>query len=132
MQAKIFLFNEWGCMTFNKLLVLSVLSLGLSHCATSGREFPSKFDWIQKGKTRQQDAKLVLGDPQFVGSSDGQPSWTYGFYKYRLLGQSTTKELKLYWSPDKTVQTWSFNSSFPEDTTGVSAPPPKAASDVAR
>lgn len=108
------------------------LLLMLSSCVTNGHEFPSRFDWIQKGKTRQQDAKLVLGDPQFVGSSDGSPSWTYGYYKYKLFGPSYTKELKLYWNPDKTLNSWSFSSSFPEDTMGVGAPPAKPASDVSR
>ncbi len=113
---------------FSTLLAAVLFSL----CATSGKEFPSRFDWIQKGKTRQADAKLVLGEPQFVGSNDGTPSWTYGFYRYRLFGQSHTKELKLYWNDDRTVQTWSFNSSFPEDTSGVVSKQQRPASDVSR
>ena len=101
-------------------------------CVTSGKEFPSRLDWIQKGKTRQYDVKLVLGDPQFVGSSDGVPSWTYGFYKYRLFSESHTKEVKFYWNNDKTVQSWSFTSSFPDDVSGIVAPPQRPASDVSR
>lgn len=104
----------------------------LASCVTNGREFPTRFDWIKKGKTRQEDVKLVLGDPQFVGSSDGSPSWTYGYYRYKLLSPSYTKELKIYWSPDRTVNTWSFNSSFPDDIDGVTAAPAKPASDVSR
>jgi hypothetical protein len=115
-----------------KLAGFLFISMWVSSCVTQGREFPSRFDWIQKNKTRQEDAKLVLGDPKFVGSNDGQPSWTYGFYKYRLFGESHTKELKLYWNPDRTVNTWSYTSSFPGDVQGVSAPQPKAASDVSR
>lgn len=106
--------------------------LVLASCVTNGREFPSRFDWIKKDKTRQEDVKLVLGDPQFVGLSDGLPSWTFGLYKYRLFGNSHTKELKLYWNPNQTVQSWSFSSSFPEDIQGVTAPPGRPASDVGR
>ena len=115
-----------------RFFIMSALFATLSSCVTSGREFPSRLDWIQKGKTRQNDVKLVLGDPQFVGSSDGTPSWTYGFYRYRLFSPSHTKELKFYWNADKTIQTWSFNSSFPDDVDGVTAPPPRPASDVSR
>jgi hypothetical protein len=104
----------------------------LASCVTNGREFPSRLDWVQKNKTRQQDVKLVLGDPQFVGSSDGVPAWTYGYYRYRLFGPSHTKEVKFYWNADRTVQSWSFTSSFPGDVEGITAPPPKPASDVTR
>ena len=113
-------------------VIVALAMLSLSSCVTSGREFVSRLDWVQKGKTRQGDVKLVLGDPQFVGSSDGTPVWTYGYYKYKLFSPSYTKEIKFYWNPDKTVQSWSFNSSFPDDIDGVSALPPKPASDVTR
>jgi hypothetical protein len=112
--------------------VAAVSVLSLASCVTSGHEFPSRLDWIQKGKTRQSDVKLVLGDPQFVGSSDGTPAWTYGFYRYRLFSPSYTKEVKFYWNSDKTIQSWSFNSSFPDDIDGVTPPPPRPASDVSR
>jgi hypothetical protein len=113
----------------NILLSLVVVT---SACVTRGREFPSKFDWINKSKTKQDDVRLVLGEPQFVGSTEGQATWTYGYYKYSAFGPSYTKEMKFYWNPDRTVQTWSFNSSFPEDTRGVTKAPSKPISDVTR
>ena len=115
-----------------KIILASFILGATSGCVTNGHEFSSRFDWIQKGKTRQEDVKSVLGDPQFVGASDGTPSWTYGHYKYRLFGTSTTKELKIYWNSDRTIQSWSFTSSFPEDIRGVSAIPGRPASDVSR
>lgn len=115
-----------------RVSILAAVSLMLASCVTSGREFPSRFDWIKKDKTRQEDVKLVLGDPQSVGSSDGIPSWTYGYYKYRLFGGSHTKEVKFYWNPNQTVQSWSFNSSFPDDTTGTVPPAARAPGDVGR
>ena len=111
---------------------LVVASIVLSSCVTQGRDFYSQLDWVKKGKTRQSDVKLVLGDPQFVGSNDGTPAWTYGYYKYRLFSPSHTKEVKFYWNTDQTLQSWSFNSSFPDDTRGVTQPPAKPAGDVTR
>ena len=115
-----------------RMSFLAASCLFLASCVTSGRDFPSRFDWIQKNKTRQEDVKLVLGEPQSVGSSDGTPSWTYGNYKYRLFGGSSTKELKIYWNPNNTVQSYSFNSSFPEDVGGTISAPARPASDVGR
>jgi hypothetical protein len=115
-----------------RMMFLPAVLIGVSSCVTSGREFNSRLDWIQKGRTDQQQVKLMLGDPQFVGSSDGTPAWTYGFYKYRLFSPSYTKEVKFYWNADRTVESWSFNSSFPNDISGVTPLPPRPASAVTR
>jgi hypothetical protein len=61
------------------------------------------------------DVEMVLGEPTSVGNSSGVSTWTYGYYSYRLIGESSVKELKFYWSPEKTVRSFSFNSSFPDD-----------------
>jgi hypothetical protein len=115
------------------LLAVTACSLmALASCVTSGREFPSSFVWVSKNKTQQKDVKMVLGDPQFVGSNDGQPMWTFGYYKYRLFSPSYTKEVKFYWNADNSVQSYSFNSSFPDDIEGVTPLPARPASDVRR
>jgi outer membrane protein assembly factor BamE (lipoprotein component of BamABCDE complex) len=107
--------------------------VGGSGCVTQGKYFPSETEWVKANQTQQKDVRQLLGDPHFVGSSGGTPTWTYGYYKYRLVGQSSTKELKLYWNPDNTVRNYSFTSSFPEDTrTERKTPIEKPASDVSR
>lgn len=95
----------------------STCSLGaaLFGCVTNGDDFRSDTGWIKEGQTKQTDVKMILGDPGSVGNSGGRPTWTYGFYRYRLFGKSHQKELKLYWRNDGTIETYSFNSSFPED-----------------
>lgn len=96
----------------------AALALGLTTtgCVTNGEDFRSEIQWIKEGQTKQTDARMLLGEPYAVGNSGGRPTWTYGYYRYRLFGKSNQKELKLYWNPDGTVSTFSFNSSFPEDT----------------
>ena len=96
-----------------KLTLLMVFMM--ASCITSGREFPSRFDWVQPTKTKQDDVKLVLGTPQAVGNSGGVPTWTYGFYKIKINGETLTKEVKFYWNANGTVQSFSFTSSFPSD-----------------
>ena len=93
-----------------------VLAVFLAGCVTNGKDFPSDLQWIQKEQTRKDEVKMLLGDPYSVGNSGGKSTWTYGFYRYKLFGKSYTKELKFYWNPDGTVETFSFNSSFPTDT----------------
>ena len=98
-------------MQFLRLIILFIVS----SCITSGREFPSKFDWVQTSKTKQDDVKLILGTPQAVGNSAGIPTWTYGYYKVKINGETLTKEVKFYWNTNGTVQSYSFSSSFPSD-----------------
>jgi hypothetical protein len=84
-------------------------------CVTRGKDFSSDLGWIKKNQTSQSDVQKYLGAPTAVGSAGGVQTWTYGFYNYRLFGESSTKELKFYWGNDFKVQDYSFNSSLPED-----------------
>ena len=94
---------------FIMLLVL------ISGCVTRGGNFSSDLSWIKEGQTSQSDVAAILGEPFSVGSSSGTDTWTYGYYKHKLLGGSRTKELKFYWDKNKKVKSYSFNSSFPDD-----------------
>jgi hypothetical protein len=84
-------------------------------CVTRGDQFNSDYSWIEKGKTSQLDVMKRLGQPFSVGHSSGRPTWTYGFYSYRLIGDSNTKELTFYWDDERKVDSFSFKSSFPDD-----------------
>lgn len=95
------------------LTLAATLSLGA--CVTRGKDFSSDINWIRKNQTTQAEVQRLLGAPTAVGNSGGTPTWTYGFYNYRLFGESATKELKLYWTPDFKVADYSFNSSMAED-----------------
>ncbi len=99
---------------FKKLAALAILVLPTA-CVTRGKDFSSDLGWIKKNQTSQGDVQKYLGAPTSVGNSGGIATWTYGFYNYRLFGESTTKELKFYWNNEFKVQDYSFNSSLPED-----------------
>jgi len=90
----------------------------LQSCLSTGRDFPSRVDWIQKERTKKDDVALILGTPYAVGNSNGTPTWTYAFYKYSPFSKTEYKELRFYWSEDNIVKTYTFNSSFPEDLHG--------------
>jgi len=101
-------------ITFKLSALLCALSFWTG-CVTRGSDFPSDMAWIKKNQTTVQDIKQVLGEPYMVGNSSGTVTWTYGYYKYRLIGESHTKELKFYFAPDKKVDSFAFQSSFPVD-----------------
>ena len=92
-----------------------VISFVFTGCVTEGNYFSSETDWIKTGVTQKSQVKEIVGEPHSVGVSDGTKTWTYGYYQYRLLGDSYTKELKFYWNPDGTLQRYNFRSSFPRD-----------------
>lgn len=101
------------------LTVLVSLSLMQQACVTRGEVFSSDYSWIEEGKTSQKDMLSRLGEPFHVGYSAKRPTWTYGYYSFRLVGESSTKELTVYWDDDGLVDSFSFKSSFPEDKKAV-------------
>lgn len=106
------------------LLAIVVFSSTAS-CVTNGEDFPSDTSWIKEGVTKKSDVKQILGEPYAVGNVGGRPAWTYGYYYYKIVGKSTQKELKFYWKENDTVDSYSFNSSFPDDISkqpGAKAP----------
>lgn len=96
------------------LVLFSVVST-VSGCVTRGTDFPSDTQWIKNKETSQVDVSLKLGRPFKVGSANGTPTWTYGFYKHNIFGESLIKELKIYFDGTKKVTHYSFSSSFPRD-----------------
>lgn len=98
------------------LVIVSLfVAFAFCSCVTSGRNFNSNLSWIKKGKTTMNDVRLVLGEPQAVGSASGTPTWTYGYYNFNVTGEGRMKEVKIFWSTNNTVDSYSFTSSFQED-----------------
>jgi hypothetical protein len=102
----------------------------LTACVTEGSDFSSNTSWITAGRTSQADVRNIMKEPYSVGNAYGKPTWTYGYYRYKLIGKSEQKELKFYWKADGTVESYSFSSSFPDDTT--TKPPGKSGSSGAQ
>ncbi len=104
-----------------KFAVLIFITSLWQACVSSGRDFPSRTDWIQKERTKRDDVALVLGKPYAVGNSGGTLTWTYAYYKYSPFLKSYYKELRFYWSDDNAVKNYTFTSSFPEDLRAATA-----------
>lgn len=98
-----------------KLSISLIAALSLA-CMTVGEDFAvGKVSHIQIGKTSQSDLRKTFGEPWSVGLEDGQRSWTYGYYKYNLLGASQRRDLVVRFDDQGIVRSYTFNSTWPED-----------------
>ncbi len=91
------------------------LALALASCAKVGREFPDpEPQALRIGATTQAEVRVIFGEPWRTGIEDGDPTWTYGRYEYRLFGETTTKDLVIRFDERGVVRGYSFNRSNPE------------------
>ncbi|HEV8310237.1 MAG TPA: hypothetical protein VGW35_21445 [Methylomirabilota bacterium] len=101
-----------------RLVLLSAgLILALASCASvfsTGRDFPSPGrDAITTGTTAKPDLLRLFGEPTQVGIDDGDPTWTWLFFKKG--NPDLTKQLTVRFRADGVVKSYSFTSNFPED-----------------
>jgi len=98
------------------LIAAALLVLLLAGCATVGRDFPvDPVGQIKIGTTTKTDIKKMFGNPWRTGIEDGQTTWTYGYYKYRMIGESTTRDLVVRYDAGGQVTSYSFNTSEIEE-----------------
>ena len=91
------------------MLTFSLLFIG---CATVGKDFPvDRVSEIQIGKTTQQDVREEFGHPWRVGIEDGQNTWTYGKYRYKLFGDASTQDLVIRFDNQNMVTSFTFNTT---------------------
>lgn len=94
----------------------AILALAVCGCLSVGRDFRSSdFSWIVEKETTKEQVHRILGEPFRVGVESGMTTWTYGHYKYRVRGEARTKDLVLYFHPNGTVSSYTFNTSFPDE-----------------
>ena len=91
-------------------------SLALLGCLTVGQAFPvAPVSRIEIGTTTKREVRETFGAPWRTGLEDGQETWTWGHYRYALLGTTRTRDLVVRFDERDVVVSYSFNSSFPED-----------------
>lgn len=94
------------------LLLLIFTLLLLTGCATVGKDFPvDRVSGIQIGKTTQLDVLKKFGHPWRVGIEDGQNTWTYGKYRYKLFGDASTQDLLIRFDNQNMVSSFIFNTT---------------------
>ncbi len=100
-------------LLFGWSATLTLVSVG---CATVGRDFPvSHVSEIQMGKTTQDDIRTLFGPPWRVGVEDGQRTWTYGKYRYTMLGQKDAQDLVIRFDDHDVVVSYTFSTTKHEE-----------------
>jgi len=99
-------------------VTLTVSTTLLQGCATMG----SSFDFqgpgsVVVGKTTQAEIVSRYGNPFRVGFENGNKKWTYGYYQYKLFGDSQTKDLSITFDKNGVVASYTYSSSEPEEVT---------------
>lgn len=96
--------------------IAACLCAGPSGCATVGHEFPvAAVDEIVIGQTTQSDIQRMFGNPWRIGVEDGDTTWTYGHYRYKLFGRAKTRDLVLRFDARGVVSSYTFNTTEHED-----------------
>ena len=96
--------------------VFVILLFVFTSCATVGYEFPvDAVTQIRLGETTRENIKEILGPPWRTGLEDGNRTWTYGYYKYRLLGETTTRDLVIRFDSNDVVSSYTFNTNDIEE-----------------
>ena len=96
---------------FMTLVVVCCIVLAAS-CATVGKRFPTEqVPRIEIGSTTREDVRVMFGDPWRTGLDSGQETWTYGFYKYRLFGDTATTDLVIRFRNTGVVDSYTYNTT---------------------
>lgn len=94
------------------LIILAMLFLSISGCATVGRDFPvTSVSDIEIGKTTQEEVRAMFGSPWRIGIEDGQRTWTYGKYSGGIVGQKRAKDLLIRFDDKGVVVSYSFSTT---------------------
>jgi hypothetical protein len=93
-------------------ILLTAFFLFATGCANVGRDFPTdRVSGIQVGKTTKNDIRSMFGSPWRIGAKDGQLTWTYGKYQYRLIGDTSTQDLVIRFNDKDIVVSYTFNTT---------------------
>jgi hypothetical protein len=103
--------RSFGC----GVCALAILML-LCSCASVGRKFPvSSVSEILIGETKDAEIREMFGEPWRVGVEDGRRTWTYGDYRYRLMGEPSTTDLVVRFDEKNVVVSYSFSTTEHEE-----------------
>lgn len=96
-------------------LIAALVLGGTVGCFTMGRNFPGKdaINRIQIGKTTKLELMETFGSPYRTGVEDGDQTWTYAYWKVRLVKVST-RDLYVKFDKNDVVKSYSYNTNLPE------------------
>lgn len=101
-------------MALRRTALLAACAIALAACFTVGREFPTAdLGRLQIGQTTRDEVHTMFGEPWRTGLEDGRRTWTYGHYRYKLLGTTETRDLVVRFDAKGVVVSYTFNAAPP-------------------
>lgn len=95
-----------------QLFIVTITALLLAGCATIGAPFPSEHvEQLEVGKTSRAEVRDMFGAPWRTGLEDGQPTWTYGNYRWSAFGEDRTEDLVVRFDGDGVVRSYTYNTT---------------------
>jgi len=95
-----------------KMLLPALALVTLTACAQVGKPFPEQNVLaIKKGVTNKEEVRRLFGEPWRTGYEDGQQTWTYGNYKYTVLGQKENSDLVVRFNEQGIVSSYSYSAT---------------------
>ena len=74
-------------------------------CGTTGKDFnESLYNNIVAGTTTHKEIQAMFGPPFKKGIQNGYKVWTYEYNEYNSLGNDTTKDMVIVFTPDGVVK----------------------------
>jgi len=95
-------------------LVAGLACLLAAGCATIGRPFPAEnVASIRNGETTKGQLLGYFGLPYRRGIEDGDSTWTYVHYRYKLFGeQARTRDLFVRFDENGRVKSYTYSSNM--------------------
>jgi outer membrane protein assembly factor BamE (lipoprotein component of BamABCDE complex) len=95
-----------------KHLITALSLLALTACAQVGKPFPEQNVLaIKKGVTTKDEVVRLFGEPWRQGYEDGEQTWTYGNYRYTVLGQKDNADLVIRFNDKGVVSSYSYSAT---------------------
>lgn len=95
-----------------KMLLPALALVAFTACAQVGKPFPEQNVLaIKKGVTTKEEVTRLFGDPWRTGYEDGEQTWTYGNYKYDVLGNKQNSDLVIRFNDKGIVSSYSYSTT---------------------
>jgi outer membrane protein assembly factor BamE (lipoprotein component of BamABCDE complex) len=89
------------------------LLAGAVGCVSVGHDFTAaNVPMLRVGETTRAEVRELFGPPWRTGLEDGQPTWTYGYYRYSLFGDPVAHDLVIRFGDDGRVVSYTFSSTL--------------------
>lgn len=94
------------------ILFVLLTSAVFTGCMTVGQPLPDKPQTeIVINKTTKSQIQDTFGNPWRTGVDNGNTTWSYLYFDYKLFGEPAMQDLQIIFNTDGTVKSYSFNST---------------------